>query len=202
MGSIERAIFLFLPAALDIVFAALDFFIFTSSAHEDNVLLRQTILERDDIWCVTVSQQTTHDHYGGRQFVNGAAPSPKTYDGRSPHSLVVPAVSFLCILLSRRFLKTPSSKRRETYPAPQNAKPKTGGTMGAKMMTSCSSTIQGAQDCRASEAAGGAAGRVANGAAGGASGRVPRGAMSPTCVKYREMPTTVPSTSPSSRLAR
>ena len=52
----QRGMLLFLPAFMDFVLAALDFFIFTASANEDSVKLRQSIVNRDAVWCLTISE--------------------------------------------------------------------------------------------------------------------------------------------------
>jgi hypothetical protein len=57
MGSIQRMIFLFLPAVMDVFLAALDFFIFTVSAQADNEAIRESIVNRGSMWCVTITDE-------------------------------------------------------------------------------------------------------------------------------------------------
>jgi hypothetical protein len=56
-GSIQRMIFLFLPAVMDVLLAALDFFIFTVSAQADNEAIRESIVNRGSMWCVTITDE-------------------------------------------------------------------------------------------------------------------------------------------------
>merc|ERR1711998_309562 len=47
--------FLFIPALLDVLFAIMDFAIFTSSASAEAVQLRESLVARDDVWCITIT---------------------------------------------------------------------------------------------------------------------------------------------------
>ena len=53
----KRALVLFLPAITDVLLAALDFFIFTTSAAADNDKIRQSIVARAAEWCITVQDE-------------------------------------------------------------------------------------------------------------------------------------------------
>ena len=53
----RSAVLLFLPAFTDALLAALDFFIFTTSASEDSARVRASILERSNVWCVTLTAE-------------------------------------------------------------------------------------------------------------------------------------------------
>ena len=57
MGSIQRMLILFLPAVMDVLLAALDFFIFTASAQADNEAVRESIVSRSSVWCVTTTDK-------------------------------------------------------------------------------------------------------------------------------------------------
>jgi hypothetical protein len=57
MGSIQRMLFLFLPAVMDVLLAALDFFIFTASAQADIEAVRESIVNRSSMWCVTITDE-------------------------------------------------------------------------------------------------------------------------------------------------
>ena len=57
MGSIQRMLFLFLPAVMDVLLAALDFFIFTASAQADSEAVRESIVNRSSVWCVTITDE-------------------------------------------------------------------------------------------------------------------------------------------------
>ena len=39
------------------ILAALDFLIFTASAHADNVAVRESIVNRTSVWCVTITDE-------------------------------------------------------------------------------------------------------------------------------------------------
>jgi hypothetical protein len=63
MGQAGLMLFIFLPAVTDVILAALDFLIFTASAHADNVAVRESIVKRGSIvnrtsvWCVTITDE-------------------------------------------------------------------------------------------------------------------------------------------------
>ena len=57
MGSMQRMLFLFLPAVMDVLLAALDFFIFTASAQADSEAVRESIVNRSSVWCVTITDE-------------------------------------------------------------------------------------------------------------------------------------------------
>ena len=57
MGSMQRMLFLFLPAVMDVLLAALDFFIFTASAQADSEAVRESIVNRSSLWCVTITDE-------------------------------------------------------------------------------------------------------------------------------------------------
>ena len=53
----HRLVCLFLPAVLDVLLAALDFFIFTTSAQADIEAVRESIVDRSSVWCVTITDE-------------------------------------------------------------------------------------------------------------------------------------------------
>ena len=63
MGQAQRMFLIFLPAVTDVILTALDFLIFTASAHADNVAVRESIVKRGSIvnrtsvWCVTITDE-------------------------------------------------------------------------------------------------------------------------------------------------
>jgi len=57
MGEAQRMLFIFLPAVTDVILAALDFLIFTASAHADNMAVRESIVNRTSVWCVTITDE-------------------------------------------------------------------------------------------------------------------------------------------------
>jgi hypothetical protein len=42
---------------MDVILAALDFLIFTASAHADNMAVRESIVNRTSVWCVTITDE-------------------------------------------------------------------------------------------------------------------------------------------------
>ena len=89
-----RGVFLFLPAVLDVIFAALDFFIFTSSASTEAVQLRQSIVARDAAWCVTIAADCVPIAEEEAMRLNGERPAEADY---FPHIMV--CVASLVVLV-------------------------------------------------------------------------------------------------------
>ncbi len=74
-----RGVFLFLPALLDVILAAMDFFIFTSSASTEAVELRQSIVARDAAWCVTIATDCVPIAEEEAMRLNGERPAEANY---------------------------------------------------------------------------------------------------------------------------
>jgi len=118
MGSIQRMFFLFLPAVMDVLLAALDFFIFTVSAQADNEAIRESIVNRGSMWCVTITDEcvTIAENEATRLGIDRPI-----YNGHTGLWIgfvsAVPAISvlyfmYICVSRERAPETTPSQRRR------------------------------------------------------------------------------------------
>ena len=93
-------VFLFLPAVLDVIFAALDFFIFTASAQEDNLAVRESIVNRSSVWCVTISDEclTVAENDAARLGIH--RPPDNHHNGLvTTFGFVVPVITILYVTI-------------------------------------------------------------------------------------------------------
>ena len=106
MGPTQRMFFIFVPAVTDVILAALDFLIFTASAHADNVAVRESIVNRGSIvnrtsvWCVTITDEcvTIAENEATRLGIDRPLDNPHLGLWVSVAS-VVPVISFLFFAL-------------------------------------------------------------------------------------------------------
>ena len=118
MGSIQRMLFLFLPAVMDVLLAALDFFIFTASAQADSEAVRESIVNRSSVWCVTITDEcvTIAENEATRLGIN--RPVDNRHTGLwIAFASAVPAISILYVMYmfaSERARETNPNQRRQS----------------------------------------------------------------------------------------
>ena len=113
MGPIQRMLFLFLPAIMDVLLAALDFFIFTASAQADSEAVRESIVNRSSLWCVTITDEcvTIAENEATRLGIN--RPVDNRHTGLwIAFASAVPAISLLYVMYMFA-----SERARETKPS-------------------------------------------------------------------------------------
>jgi hypothetical protein len=106
-----RALALFLPALLDALLATLDFFIFTTSASQEAAELRQSIVNRTAVWCVTITDDCIPILEEENARLNLERPSEANYDPLVVAvSVSIGAVtllySFACMIRSRKMRRS------------------------------------------------------------------------------------------------
>ena len=118
MGSIQRMLFLFLPAVMDVLLAALDFFIFTASAQADSEAVRESIVNRSSVWCVTITDEcvTIAENEATRLGID--RPVDNRHTGLwIAFASAVPAISILYVMYmfaSERARETNPNQRRQS----------------------------------------------------------------------------------------
>ena len=113
MGSMHRLVCLFLPAVLDVLLAALDFFIFTASAQADSEAVRESIVNRSSVWCVTITDEcvTIAENEATRLGID--RPVDNRHTGLwIAFASAVPAISILYVMYMFA-----SERARETNPS-------------------------------------------------------------------------------------
>ena len=113
MGSIQRMLFLFLPAVMDVLLAALDFFIFTASAQADSEAVRESIVNRSSVWCVTITDECVTIAENEATRLRIGRPVDNLHAGLwIAFASAVPAISILYVM----FIFA-SARARETNPS-------------------------------------------------------------------------------------
>ena len=119
MDPIQRSIFLFLPAVADVLLAALDFFVYTSSARDESVDLRQSLIQRSNRWCVRVTDDCAPIAEEDAVRRGGAPPAEAAYEAFTISVLiaapVVVVLYILCAVVLHRRKKAASKAKGSTH---------------------------------------------------------------------------------------